>query len=75
MLRFSHHSLDVSKLQVIDCVRQKIFEKQLKKDISMAQKQIAMVEFFSIFFFISMWRCLQKQMLKSKHLKDGKISI
>ena len=48
MLRFSHHSLDVSKLQVIDCVRQKIFEKQLKKDISMAQKQIAMVEFFSI---------------------------
>jgi hypothetical protein len=49
MLRFPHHSLDVSKLQVIDCVRQKIFEKQLKKDISMAQKQIAMVEFFSIF--------------------------
>ena len=32
-------------LQVIDCVRQKIFEKQLKKDISSAQKQISMVEF------------------------------
>ena len=36
-------------LQVIDCVRQKIFEKQLKKDISSAQKQISMVEFLSIF--------------------------
>jgi hypothetical protein len=30
-------------MQVIDCVRQKIHEKQLQKEIATAQKQITMV--------------------------------
>lgn len=34
---------DVAEMQVIDCVRQKIHEKQLQKEIATAQKQITMV--------------------------------
>jgi hypothetical protein len=34
----------MAEMQVIDCVRQKIHEKQLQKDIATAQKQITMVQ-------------------------------
>ena len=35
--------LNAGETQVIDCVRQKIHEKQLQKDIASAQKQMTMV--------------------------------
>jgi hypothetical protein len=37
-------------MQVIDCVRQKIHEKQLQKEIASTQKQITMVLFFKNIF-------------------------
>ena len=38
--------IDAGKTQVIDCVRQKIHEKQLQKDIATANKQMTMVRLF-----------------------------
>jgi hypothetical protein len=35
-------------MQVIDCVRQKIHEKQLQKEIATTQKQLTMVQLYSL---------------------------
>jgi hypothetical protein len=44
-------------MQVIDCVRQKIHEKQLQKEIATTQKQLTMVQLHSLssvqFFVVS----------------------
>jgi hypothetical protein len=39
----NHETSDPAEIQVIDCVRQKIHEKQLLKEIATTQKQITMV--------------------------------